>query len=152
MAAYVSTAYMIDLYEEGELIKATNLGRQDATAIYMPKLIAACNGATGIANGYLMRQYVLPIPSMSEELAAALEAHCGAIARCLLDCTLEETQKANAAAIEWLTLFTNEAAYVVDDVAVGTTDGGIELAKTISSEPGRQVWGTGRGDFSALGW
>ena len=146
---YVTPEQMITLFEEGELIEATNLRDAAATGINMDKLQAACEGAAGIIDGYLMRRFTLPLNLDSEQnsLRLTLQIHAANLARNLLDGKLEEVRLKAGDAIAWLKIF-SEPGNGTDDAVPGVDP--LDKSGTIAFEPGRQVWNEQR--FTDLGW
>lgn len=147
---YVTADQMIVLFERDELIEATNLRDSAATDINTAKLEAACEGAEGIINGYLMRKFTLPLDLEATEnsLKVTLQIHAANLARNLLDGKLEEVRKKAEDAIAWLRIFTEPDKGGSNDTTPGVDPS--DRAGRITFEPGRQCWSEQR--FTDLGW
>jgi len=130
---------MIALFEELEIVEASNLREareRDPNAV---KIQAAIDGAVGIIDGYLMRRYGLPV-STPTEIAGTLKIHCLNIARNLLDGSTVEVKEKADGAIAWLKLFTDPATTGYGDPAPGVQEG--EGVGSVNSETPCYFWDT----------
>ena len=121
--AYCTAAELIALFEEDEIIEASNLRDARESDPNDGKIQAAIDGATGIIDGYLMRRYGLPV-TVPAEIVGTLKIHALIIARYLLDGSTEEWRQKYEDSIEWLKLFTDPSTKLGgDDTQPGVTDG-----------------------------
>lgn len=136
--AYCTITDMINLFEELEMIEASNLREARETDPNEIKIQAAIDGATGIIDGYLMRRYGLPVVT-PPEIAGTLRIHCLNIARNLLDGSTEEVREKANDAIAWLKLFTDpvKGGYG-EDTTPGVQPG--EGIGTVKSETPDYFW------------
>jgi phage gp36-like protein len=137
---YVTADKMIQLFEEQELIEATNLRDATATQINLNRLQSAIDGATGIINGWLMRRYKLPLTNVPPHLNQTLEIHAANLARNLLDGSTEEVRKKADDAFAWLKEFTKED--VLGDTTPGITEA--EKSGSINFEVSQPTWNNDR--------
>jgi len=124
--AYCTLADMVALFEELEIVEASNLRDSFESDPNATKIQAAIDGATGIIDGYLMRRYGLPIIT-PPEIAGALKIHCLNLARNLLDGSTEEVRGKANDAVAWLKLFSDP------------TKGGFGEDSTPGIQPGEGV-------------
>ena len=135
--AYCTLADMVALFEELEIVEASNLRDSFEDNPNATKIQAAIDGATGIIDGYLMRRYGLPV-STPTEIAGTLKIHCLNIARNLLDGSTEEVKQKADDAIAWLKLFTDPATTGYGDPAPGVQEG--EGVGSVNSETPCYFW------------
>lgn len=126
--SYITAEEMITLFEEQELIEATNLRDASAQTINAERLQSAIDAATGTIDGYLMRRYSLPLENIPVHLSQALKIHAGNIARHQLDGSTEEVRGKFKDAIEWLKWF------CANDALGDTTPGVNESEKSGSMD------------------
>lgn len=107
--AYITPDDMITLFEEPELVEATNLRNASAVLVNMEKLQLACDSAQGIIDGWIGQRYSLPLTDLSEHLAQTLRIHAANIARHQLDGSTEEIRNKYKDAIEWLKWFSGNS-------------------------------------------
>lgn len=140
--AYVTPADMVAIYQEADLIEATNLRDSAADQINEVKLTAACDGANGIAYGYLATRYAderLQTDVLPLGLLSAFRTHCAAIAWHLLDGSTEEARNKHKDAVDYFQWFAKE------DRLPSTTPGvTTESVGSIAYEIQSSVWTSDR--------
>lgn len=141
--AYVTPADMEVFYEHSDLVEATNLRDSSAEQINLVKLQAVCDGANGIAYGYLVARYAddrIQINQLPQGLVQTFRVHCSAIAWHLLDGSSEEARNKQQDAIDYFQWFAKE------DRLADATPGAGGTTASISYETGRQAWTSDRYD------
>jgi phage gp36-like protein len=141
--AYLTPTDMVAIYEDSDLVEATNLRDSAADQINEVKLQAACDGANGIAYGYLAARYAdsrLQVDQLPAGLLQAFRTHCAAIAWHLLDGSTEESRNKHQDAVSYFQWFSKEDR--LPDSTPGVTAG--STARSMAFEPGRQAWGGDR--------
>jgi phage gp36-like protein len=138
--SYVTPQEMITLFEEQELIEATNLREGSAQTINVDRLQAACDGAQGIIDGWLMRRYNLPLVDAPPHFVQALKIHAANIARNQLDGGTEEVRKKYEDAIAWLKWFCENDA--IGDTTPGVSES--EKSGSINFEMVESTWNADR--------
>lgn len=136
--SYVTPTDMKAIYEEHDLVEATNLRDSAADQINETKLQAACDGANGIAYGYLAARYAdarLQIGQLSDGLVQTFRVHCAAIAWHLLDGSTEEARNKHEDAISYFQWFAKEDRLPNDPEVIEPSTAG-----SMAFEAGRQAW------------
>lgn len=146
---YVTPSDMITIYEENDLIEATNLRDSAADQINEVKLQAACDGANGIAYGYLAARYAddrLQVAALPVGLVSTFRTHCAAIAWHQLDGSTEEARNKHKDAIDYFQWFAKEDRLPSTTPGVTTDSVGsiaYEIQNSVwSSDRYTQVFGT----------
>lgn len=123
---YVQPADLITIFEEQEIVEASNLRDGYSVEADSDRLEAVCTGANGLVYGYLSRRFTdeqLQLTALTDGFLAALKIHAANIARHQLDASTEEVRNRFNDAIEWLQA-------VVDD---GTNGGETVLGQRFPS-------------------
>jgi phage gp36-like protein len=139
--AYVSPADMLSLFPEPELIEVTNLRDSAAQEVNPARLQAACDGANGIAYGYLATRFhaeALTLETLPEGFLGAFKMHCANIARDILDGSITEVRAKAEEARTFFQTFSGPAGSSNNDATPGVQGG--ERFGTIVTAPGRQYW------------
>lgn len=149
MNELLTTQDMLDIFEEQEILEATNLRDQLADAINTAKLDAAINGAIGICDGYLARRFRYPLSqAVLDRFGSTIKIHAANIARYILDANNDEVIKRYDTAMEWLKWIAKEDGI---DALIPGEQAGEALAIGASIEYGGfgSFWGD-RHDVEAL--
>jgi phage gp36-like protein len=77
---YVTPDDMRSLFEYEDLVKATNLDDPNASEINKPRLDQACEAATGVVDGWLLRRLSLPLSAGDAALLNVLRSHTAILA------------------------------------------------------------------------
>jgi phage gp36-like protein len=77
---YCTTDDMRSLFEYEDLVKATNLDDPNASEINEPRLEQACEAATGVVDGWLLRRFSLPLTVDEAALLNVLRSHTAILA------------------------------------------------------------------------
>ena len=78
--SYCTTDDMRSLFEYEDLVKASNLDDPNASEINEPRLDQACEAATGVVDGWLLRRFSLPLTVDESALLNVLRSHTAILA------------------------------------------------------------------------
>lgn len=121
---YVTPTDMVNLYGSALLAELTSLPSGTASDPNTARLQSVCDGANGMAYGYLSTRYAanaLDVAVLTEGLRAAFRIHCAAIARYLLDGSLEEARLKYDSAIQFFQTFSSPNLTPAGDITPGIT-------------------------------
>lgn len=133
--AYVSPTDLLNLYGSALLAELTSLPAGTASDPNTARMQSVCDGANGMAYGYLSSRYTaasLEVNALPAGLREAFRIHCAAIARYLLDGSLEEARVKAESAIQFFQNFSSPNLTPPGDITPGVT--AAERFGTISYE------------------
>jgi phage gp36-like protein len=111
---YVEPKELEVLFTTQEVMEASNKDDSMAEEVVDDRVLAACEGATGIINGYLMRRFTIPLVAATPEFLQVLNIHAKNIAREILDGSREEVRENAKNSREWLELFSDNSGNNAD--------------------------------------